>query len=138
GIHEKYVPTDVADGIFVLPESSEIGEDVKPLLNLDDVVLDFDLTPNRADCLSMLGVAYEVAAILDREVKLPDETLKKSDEEAEDYISVDVKNANLNPYYGAFVIKNVKVRQSPLWLRNYLMAARVRPINNIVDITNYV
>src|SRR5699024_1892090 len=81
---------------------------------------------------------YEVAAILDREIKFPDETVETIDDKAENYISVDVENAELNPYYGAFIIKNVKVKQSPIWLRNYLIAAGVRPINNVVDITNYV
>src|SRR5699024_5022720 len=138
GIDEKYVPKDMEDGIFIFPENVEIGEDVNVLLNLNDAVLEFDLTPNRADCLSMMGVAYEVAAILDREIKFPDETVEMIDEKAQNYISIDVENAELNPYYGDFIIKNVKVNQSPLWLRNYLIAAGVRPINNVVDITNYV
>lgn len=138
GIDEKYVPKDAADGIFVLPEDVVIGDDVEPLLNLNDAVLEFDLTPNRADCLSMLGVAYEVAAILDKEVMLPSEEVETTDERVQDYISVDVEAAELNPYYGAFLIKNIHIKPSPLWLRNYLIAVGVRPINNVVDITNYV
>src|SRR5699024_1268515 len=138
GINEKYVPKDVADGIFVLPEDTVVGEDIEPLMNLNDAVLEFDLTPNRADCLSMLGVAYEIAAVLDKEVNLPDNSVATTNDQAKNYISVDVESPELNPYYGAFIIKDVQVKQSPLWLRNYLMAAGVRPINNVVDITNYV
>lgn len=138
GIDEKYVPKDVADGIYIFSEDVQIGENVEPLLNLNDAVLEFDLTPNRADCLSMIGVAYEVAAILNRNIMFPDNTVKPIEEKAEDYISVNVENTEKNPYYGAFLIKNVKVKPSPLWLRNYLMAAGIRPINNVVDVTNYV
>ncbi|MUK86916.1 phenylalanine--tRNA ligase subunit beta [Ornithinibacillus sp. L9] len=138
GIEEKYVPKDIAEGIFVFPNDVTVGENVEPLLNLNDAVLEFDLTPNRADCLSMLGVAYEVAAILDKPITLPDETLETGEEPATDYISVDVEDAELSPYYGALVIKDIEVKPSPLWMRNYLMAAGIRPINNVVDITNYV
>lgn len=138
GIEEKYVPKDVAEGIFVFPDHVQVGESVESLLNLNDAVLEFDLTPNRADALSMLGVAYEVAAILDEDIKLPDETLSVDEEPAANYIAVDVEAPELNPYYGAFIIKDIKVKPSPLWMRNYLIAAGIRPINNVVDITNYV
>lgn len=138
GIEEKYVPKDVAEGIFVFSEYVAVGEPVEPLLNLNDAVLEFDLTPNRSDCLSMLGVAYEVAAILDKDVKLPDETIETSNETASDYISVEVDEPALNPYYGAFIIKDLQIQASPLWMRNALTAAGIRPINNVVDITNYV
>lgn len=138
GIDEKYVPKEAAEGIFVLPDDVRIGEDIEPLLNLNDSVLEFDLTPNRADCLSMIGVAYEVAAILDKDITLPDELVAPIAEQTNELISVDVENPELNPYYGAFIIKNVKIKPSPLWLRNYLIAAGVRPINNVVDITNFV
>ncbi|WP_085991740.1 phenylalanine--tRNA ligase subunit beta [Oceanobacillus senegalensis] len=139
GVDEKYIPTDVADGIFVFPEDAPIGESIVPLLNLDDAILELDILANRADAMSMLGVAYEVAAILDKEVHLPHETVDVlEDESTGDYISVEVQAPELNPYYGAFVIKDVEIKASPLWMRNYLMAAGVRPINNVVDITNYV
>lgn len=138
GIDEKYVPKEVSDGIFVLPEDTVIGEDIELLLNLNDAILEFDLTPNRADCLSMLGIGYEVAAILDEDVHMPDESIETIDERVEDYITLDVENPELNPYYGAFLLKNVNIKPSPLWLRNYLRAVGVRPINNVVDITNYV
>lgn len=138
GIEEKYVPKDIAEGIFVFPEDVPVGEAVEPLLNLNDAVLEFDLTPNRADCLSMLGVAYEVAAVLNQDITQPDEEVDFSEQKATDYVSVEVDDPELNPYYGAFIIKDLEIRQSPLWMRNVLMAAGIRPINNVVDITNYV
>ncbi|WP_047981647.1 phenylalanine--tRNA ligase subunit beta [Ornithinibacillus contaminans] len=138
GIEEKYVPKEFAEGIFVFPEDVEIGESVEPLLNLSDAVLEFDLTPNRADCLSMLGVAYEVGALLDKPIEIPSESVQEAEAKAADYISVQVEDKELIPYYGAFVIKDVTIQPSPLWMRNYLTAAGIRPINNVVDITNYV
>lgn len=138
GIAEKYVPKDVADGIFVFPDHVEIGQDVTPLLNLDDAILELGLTPNRADCLSMLGVVYEVGAILDKDINLPEVEYTQAKEKVSDYVSVKVEDAKLAPYYGAFVVKNITVKPSPLWMRNYLMAAGIRPINNVVDITNFV
>jgi len=138
GIDEKYVPKDVAEGIFIFPDDVTIGENVDRLLNLDDAVLEFDLTPNRADCLSMLGVAYEVAAILDQPIHLPEEKAEIAEESARTYVSVEVEEKDLNPYYGAFMIKDIEVKPAPLWMRNYLIASGIRPINNVVDITNYV
>ncbi|OZU89776.1 phenylalanine--tRNA ligase subunit beta [Virgibacillus indicus] len=138
GIEEKYVPKDAVDGIYVFPDEVAVGESVETLLNLNDAVLEFDLTPNRADALSMLGVAYEVAAILDQPLNLPDEDVEVADEDANQYISVKVEDKELNPYYGAFLIKDLEIKPSPLWMSNYLMAAGIRPINNVVDITNFV
>ncbi|MFC4403720.1 phenylalanine--tRNA ligase subunit beta [Gracilibacillus xinjiangensis] len=138
GVEEKYVPKEYASGIFVFPENTEVGADVTELLNLDDIIIELGLTPNRSDALSMLGVAYEVAAILDVPIRLPQTSLRAADEVAEDHVSVKVEATDVNPYYGAFVVKDVKVGPSPLWMRNYLMAAGIRPINNVVDITNYV
>lgn len=138
GIEEKFVPKEFTDGIFVFPENTEIGADALSVLNLDDAILELGLTPNRSDCLSMLGVAYEVAAILDVPLHLPEEEMKTSNEEASNYINVKVENPELSPYYGAFVIKDVEIGPAPLWMRNYLIAAGIRPINNVVDITNFV
>ena len=110
------------------------------LLGLDDTVLELGLTPNRSDALSMLGVAYEVGAILSEEVKLSRNCLyKKSAEKASDYfLKLRVEAIEENPMYVAKVVKNVKVEESPLWLQHRLMAAGVRPHNNVVDITNYI
>lgn len=139
GVKEKFIPQEFVEGIYVLPETAEPGEDVVPLLNLGDAILELDVLANRADALSMLGVAYEVAAILDQQVNLPEEEIVSvADESIHDFISVEVEAKDLNPYYGAFVIKDVVIKASPLWMQNYLLAAGIRPINNVVDITNYV
>lgn len=138
GFDEKHIPKEYAEGIFVFPEDAPVGESVEEYLNSTDAILELDLTPNRADCLSMLGVAYEVGAILNKPVKLPTEEVATSSEKASDYITVKVEDEKLNPYYGAFVIKDVEIKPSPLWMQNYLLAAGIRPINNVVDITNYV
>lgn len=138
GIDEKYIPSQFAEGIYVFPEDVEVGVQVEELLNLNDVILEFDLTPNRSDALSMLGVAYEVAAILDKPLQLPEVRISEIEEEAKEHISVQVDATDLCPYYGAFIIKDVEIKSAPLWMQNYLLAAGVRPINNVVDITNYV
>jgi phenylalanyl-tRNA synthetase beta chain len=139
GVKEKYIPEEVAEGIYVFPDEVEVGEDASSYLNLTDAVLDLDVLADRADAMSMLGIAYEVAAILDKEVSLPEETIENRGEEtASDYVTVEVEAKDLNKYYGAFVIKDVKIKPSPLWMQNYLLAAGIRPINNVVDITNFV
>ena len=138
GVKEQYVPVDVAKGIVVLPDDALIGQDVTSILNLDDAILELDLTPNRADALSLIGVAYDVAAILDKPIKLPEVKVDTMNEKSSDYVTVRVEDENLTPYYGAFIIKDVEIKPSPLWMRNYLIAAGIRPINNVVDITNYV
>jgi phenylalanyl-tRNA synthetase beta chain len=138
GVAEKYIEKEYASGIFVFPADVEIGADVTSLLNLDDLIMELGLTPNRSDALSMLGVAYEVAAILDVPIRLPQTSVRTANEVAEDILSVKVEAPDVNPYYGAFIAKDVQIGSSPLWMRNYLMAAGIRPINNVVDITNYV
>lgn len=138
GIEGKVVPKEYADGIYVLPEDAKVGSDALALLNMDDSVLELSLTPNRADCMSMIGVAYETAAILGKEVKLPKITLAPSSEKASDYISVKVDTPEDAPLYTAKVIKNVKIGPSPLWLQTKLMAAGIRPHNNVVDVTNFI
>jgi phenylalanyl-tRNA synthetase beta chain len=138
GVDTKLVPKEYSKGIFVMPNDAEIGSDALKYLNLHDFVLELGLTPNRADCLNVLGVAYEVAAILKEEVKLPQTALSAGNEKAEDYISVNVDSTEDNPYYGAMVIRDVKIGPSPLWMQNRLMASGIRPINNVVDVTNYV
>ncbi|GAJ38329.1 phenylalanine--tRNA ligase subunit beta [Saccharococcus caldoxylosilyticus] len=138
GIESKLVPKEYADGIFVFPSDAPVGADALKLLNLDDEVLELGLTPNRADCLSMIGVAYEVAAILGRDVKLPTIELQENDENVHDYISVRVDAPEDNPLYAGRIVKNVKIGPSPLWMQTRLMAAGIRPHNNVVDITNYI
>ncbi|MET3574584.1 phenylalanine--tRNA ligase subunit beta [Bhargavaea ullalensis] len=138
GFDGKVVPKKYADGIYVLPEDAPPGEDALPILGLDDTVLEFDLTPNRADALSMLGVAYEAGAILSQEVKLPDTSHSEVAEPASDLLKLRVDAPEADPLYAAKVVRNVKVGESPEWLKARLMASGVRPLNNIVDITNYV
>jgi phenylalanyl-tRNA synthetase beta chain len=138
GVESKLVPKEYADGIFVFPSDAPVGADALELLNLDDEVLELGLTPNRADCLSMIGVAYEVAAILGRSVKLPTIELQENAENVRDYISVRVDAPQDNPLYAGRVVKNVKIGPSPLWMQTRLMAAGIRPHNNVVDITNYI
>ena len=138
GIEGKLVPKAYAEGIYVLPHDAVPGENALPLLGLDDTVLEFDLTPNRSDALSMLGVAYEVGAILSQGIALPKINYTASTEKAEDKLKLRVDAATDNPMYVAKVVKNIKIAESPLWLQNALMAAGVRPHNNVVDITNYV
>ncbi|HJV16168.1 MAG TPA: phenylalanine--tRNA ligase subunit beta [Bacillales bacterium] len=138
GMEGKIIPKEYSEGIFVFPKDAPVGEDAIAQLNRDDQVLELGLTPNRSDCLSMLGVAYEVAAILNREVKLPEINLEASNEKASDYIKIAVEAKEDNPLYVAKVIKNVKIGPSPLWMQTRLMSAGIRPHNNVVDITNYI
>src|SRR6185437_10360992 len=137
-IEGKLVPKAYAEGIYVLPATAVPGENALPLLGLDDKVLEFDLTPNRSDALSMIGVAYEVGAILSQGIELPKIAYSESAEKAEDVLKLRIDALEENPMYVAKVVKNVKIAESPLWLQNRLMAAGVRPHNNVVDITNYV
>lgn len=138
GIEGKLVAKEYSEGIFVFPNDVTVGEDALEKLNRDDQILELGLTANRGDCLSMLGVAYEVAAILNREVKLPNPTVNTIAEKAEDYVKITVEAKDDNPLYIAKVIKNVKIAPSPLWMQGRLMSAGIRPHNNVVDITNYI
>lgn len=120
GFEGKLVSKEYAEGIYNFPVEVAPGEDAAEQLGLNDEVLELDLTPNRADCLSMLGVAYEVGAILGRDVKLPDTALETGAENASDYIAVNVDAKEDNPYYGAFIIKDVKIGPSPLWYAKHV------------------
>lgn len=139
-MNDKLLPKDQQEGILVLPEQTEIGTPISQVLGLDDHVLELDLTPNRSDALSMRGAAYEVGAILGREVKLPNpkEQLVEAGDEAAKHISVEIKAQEQCSHYAARYVTDIKLGASPLWMQNRLVAAGVRPINNIVDITNYV
>ncbi|KUP20987.1 phenylalanine--tRNA ligase subunit beta [Paenibacillus sp. DMB5] len=140
GLNDKLLPKELQEGILVLPENTEVGQDILKVLGLNDEILEFDLTPNRSDCLSMIGAAYEVSAILARDLKLPDPAaeLVEAGGKASDSISVQIENEEFCSHYAVRYISGVKPAPSPLWIQNRLMAAGVRPINNIVDITNYV
>lgn len=138
GIEGKLVPKAYAEGIYVLPADAEVGSDALAVLGLRDTVLELGLTPNRSDALSMLGVAYEVGAILSEEVKYPEIAYHTSSEKVEDLLKLRVEDLQANPMYVAKVVKNVKIAESPMWLQHRLMAAGVRPHNNVVDVTNYI
>src|SRR5699024_849057 len=133
-----HIPEQYKEGIIELHPDAPIGEDVDELLNLNDVILEFDLTPNRSDALSMIGVAYEVAAILDIEIKLPEPVVDTTNQKANEVVRVSVEDEDICPYYGAYVLTDITVKPSPLWMQQYLLAAGIRPINNVVDLKNYV
>ncbi len=139
GIPDKVAPIISKDGIWLLPGdwSDSLGEEIDKALEMEDVVIDFEITPNRPDCLSMIGMAREAAATFGTSFSYPDIECEKTDEKASDYIQVEV-NSDLCKRYTARVIKDVKIEQSPWWLQKRLMAAGMRPINNMVDITNFV
>lgn len=138
GLEGKYLPKELQSGIYVFSEEYAIGADVLPIFGLDDTILDLDLTPNRSDCLSMRGVAYEMGALLNRSIKLPAQALTETSAKIEDLLTLDVQDQDLCPRYAGKIVKNVTVAPSPMWLRNRLQAAGIRSINNIVDITNLI
>lgn len=137
-IDEAFVSDESKNGILILSQDAPVGEDILKILNLDDTVLEFELTPNRSDCLSVINIAREVAAITGKSISLPEITLPENQENIDDIASVKVDDTDLCKRYVAKVIKNVQIAPSPQWMQHYLMCAGVRPINNIVDITNYV
>lgn len=140
GINDKLLPKEVQEGLYILPNDTEIGRDILDVLALDDSILELDLTPNRSDCLSMIGVAYEASALTGRPIQLPNpaEELNDSTDKAADHVSVSITAKENCSHYAARYIKNVKIGPSPLWMQNCLIAAGVRPISNVVDITNFV
>lgn len=137
GISESVVPKEFSDGIQILPEDAVPGQSVFPYLNLDDEIVELAITPNRADALSMRGVAYEVAAIYGKKVHLPEKQVHEIDSKAADKLTVAIESDKALTYK-ARLVENVTVTPSPQWLQNLLMNAGIRPINNVVDVTNYV
>ncbi len=139
GYDDKVAPLFSKDGIWILSGdwSEKVGMDFSEALELLDYKIDFEITPNRPDCLSMIGMAREAAATFGSTLKYPESTCTSNEEKIEKYIEVEV-NSEYCKRYTARVIKDVKIGQSPWWLQKKLMAAGMRPINNIVDITNFV
>ena len=125
-------------GLLILEESITPGTPVAPLLGFDDPILTLALTPNRADCLGMLGVAYEVAALTGGVVRLPPAEPPEGETPVESAAGVTVRDPDLCPRFTARVIRDVTVESSPLWMQLRLLKAGIRPINTIVDVTNYV
>ncbi len=135
--HEMY-PEAPEYGIYVFPEDTEVGADAIELLGLHDAIIEYEITSNRVDCYSVIGIAREAAATFGKEFHEP--VIKKTgnDEKASDYVSVEVVDKDLCPRFTARVVKNVKLGPSPKWMQRALASNGIRPINNVVDITNYV
>ncbi|MDQ2087031.1 phenylalanine--tRNA ligase subunit beta [Herbivorax sp. ANBcel31] len=138
GFSKEDYPDAPDDGIYIIGQSYPVGTDIKEVLGLDDTIVEFEITSNRPDCLSIIGLAREAAVTLNKDFKKPDISLKEMGDEAQKYAEVEIKDADLCPRYAARIVKDVKIEPSPKWMRDRLKAAGVRPINNIVDITNYV
>ncbi|KAF1085660.1 Phenylalanine--tRNA ligase beta subunit [Sporotomaculum syntrophicum] len=138
GMDPDILPEEQQHGIMILSADTPVGVDVKPLLGLDDIIMELELTPNRGDCMSMLGVAREVAALLQKPLKMPAVQLSEIPPELQDRVRVDIDDADLCRRYVARLLKNVKIGPSPAWMQQRLRAAGVRPISNVVDVTNYV
>ncbi len=139
GIDRRTVAAEMRDGILILPGNTALGSDVVSALGLDDHALELDLTPNRADCLSLEGVAWDVSAITRAPLALPDAArLDVTPVQQAHGLKVSIADRELCPGYLALVVENVSVHESPLWLQNRLRNVGLRPINNIVDLTNLV
>lgn len=138
GISSNYVPKSFESGIYVFSESQVPGTDALQALYLDDQVMEFDLTPNRADALSMIGTAYEVAALYNTKMTKPDTTSNELELSANDELTVTIENEDKVPYYSARVVHDVTIEPSPIWMQARLIKAGIRPINNVVDISNYL
>lgn len=139
GFEDKVIPVSQRDGIMILEGEYTTGQDVAEALGVhDESVVEFEITPNRPDCLSIIGMAREAAAVFQKKVKYPDTSGTGKDGAAEDYISVEIKRPDLCKRYTARICKDIKIAPSPWWMQQRLMAAGMRPINNVVDITNYV
>lgn len=139
GVKDNVVPKEQRDGIFILDKEYPLGMDIKEVLGLYGEVIEFEITPNRPDCLSIVGMAREACATLNKKMKYPSINISKEEDNINDYLrKIEILDKELCNRYFARVIKDVKIESSPLWLQTRLMEAGVRPINNIVDITNYV
>ena len=138
GSNRDMYPDAPEYGIYIFPEDTEVGADAIEVLGLHDVVFEYEITSNRVDCYSVVGIAREAAATFHKEFCPPVVTATGNDEDVNDYIKVTVKNTDLCPRYCARVVKNIKIAPSPEWMQRRLASVGIRPINNLVDITNYV
>ncbi len=137
GFSKDVVPKEWADGIYFLPEDAKIGEPVFPYLGMDDYLIDVDVTPNRGDMLSVYGVARDLGAIYAQTPKLNHPKVEEVATAAADKVTIEA-DEKLAPIYKMRIVENVKIQPSPLWLQIKLWNAGVRPINNVVDVTNYI
>ena len=138
GSTKEMYPEQPENGIYIFPEDTEVGADAVELLGLHDVVFEYEITSNRVDCYSVVGIAREAAATFNKEFKPPVVTETGNDEDINDYVKVTVENTDLCSRYCARAVKNIKIGPSPKWLQRRLSSVGIRPINNLVDITNYV
>ena len=138
GSSRDFYPDAPENGLYVMPEDAVVGSDAIEALGLRDTVFEYEITNNRVDCYSILGVAREAAATFRKDFVMPPVKKVGNSEDVNDYVKVDVQAADLCPRYTARLVKNIKLAPSPEWMQRRLAASGIRPINNIVDITNYV
>lgn len=138
GSSKEMYPEAPENGIYIFGEDAQVGSDAVEALGLRDTVFEYEITSNRVDCYSVLGIAREAAATFRKPFVAPEVAVKENGERVEDYISVEVQDADLCPRYTARVCTNIKIGPSPKWMQRRLAASGIRPINNLVDITNYV
>ncbi len=138
GLTAHDFPYAIEDGIFLIEEECEIGEDIHTAIGLNDVSVEFEITSNRPDCLSVIGLAREAAATFDVPLTVKEPEYHGTDEDITKTLDVEIQNKTLCTRYAAGLVRNVKIGPSPRWMRERLRASGVRPINNLVDITNYV
>ncbi|WP_027421844.1 phenylalanine--tRNA ligase subunit beta [Lachnobacterium bovis] len=138
GSTTEMFPNAAENGLYILPDDAPVGQSAIEYLGLDDLIVEYEVTSNRVDCFSVLGIAREAAATFDKKFVPPVITEVGNDEDVNDYIKVKVENNELCKRYVARVVKNVKFAPSPEWMQKRLRAQGIRPINNLVDITNYV
>ncbi|MEG0689369.1 MAG: phenylalanine--tRNA ligase subunit beta, partial [Hungatella sp.] len=138
GSSREWYPDAPESGIYLLPEDAVVGADAVEMLGLHDVVFEYEITSNRVDCYSVVGIAREAAATFGQTFVPPVVTATGNAEDIHDYLKVEVENTTLCPRYCARMVKNIRLAPSPAWMQRRLAASGIRPINNIVDITNYV
>ena len=138
GLEQRDFPYAIEDGIFILEEDCVPGDDIRNVCGLNDSVVEFEITNNRPDCLSVRGLARESACTFHTPLTFAEPTVTAGHGDIHEKLSVEIKDAELCPRYTARMVKNIKIAPSPKWMRRRLRASGVRPINNIVDITNYV
>lgn len=138
GSSKEFYPEAAEDGIYIFPEDAEVGKSAVEALGLNDTVVEYEITSNRVDCFGILGIAREAAATFRKPFIQPEIKKCGNDEDANDYVSIEIKDADLCKRYCGRIIKNVKIGPSPEWMQRRLANCGIRPINNLVDITNYV
>lgn len=138
GSTREFYPEAPEEGLYIFPEGTAVGQDAPTVLGLNDAIHEYEITSNRVDCYSVLGIAREAAATFRKTFHMPKEEKSGNSENINDYLSVEVLDTDLCPRYTARMVKNIKIAPSPKWMQIRLASAGIRPINNIVDITNYV